>query len=295
MNRQKGVWITIICILVIGVSVTKMTSRFVSSSTLATMEAEDDAFLPRIAGGPETAQRAADAEETMAAEAAAGFAAPAERGAGVAPRAAMAEAGAADRAAPAAEDAPLQAAPASGQAGEDTAAAVLETVKSPLDPTGIVPGQNYAAVEGANENSKVTSYTAEDYEERLDQTAAQIVQYRDASAGSNGGTAYIAAEYELGVWDNELNTLYTLIRSRMDDAEREDLKQEELDWMKDRDAAADRAAARAGGQTSKSTAYTEAAASKTKERCYELVEDYGDVIDRDFEEIKEYSIKAVGD
>lgn len=288
MNRQKGVWITIICILVIGVSVTKMTSRFVSTSALATVEAEEDAFLPRNAGGSETAQRAAAAEETMAAEAADGFAAPAERSMGAAPRAAMADVGAADSAAPAAEDAPLQAAPAAGQAVEETAPAALqETVKSPLDPTGIVPGQNYIVVERANENSKVTFYTAEDYEERLDQTAAQIVQYREASVGSKGGTAHIAAEYELGVWDNELNTLYTLIRSRMDDAEREDLKQEELDWMKERDAAADRAAARASGQTSQSTAYTEAAASKTKERCYELVEDYGDVIDRGFEKIEE--------
>lgn len=67
----------------------------------------------------------------------------------------------------------------------------------------------------------------------------------------------------------------------MDEAEKEALKQEELEWIRTRDAAAERAAGKNNVQTNRNTAYILELSEMTKERCYELVDTYASVLDRD--------------
>lgn len=332
MNRQRGVWITILCILVIGVSVTKMTRSFIASGTLETMAANavsgepEEAWtnLTEMASTGQTATGAPAGRKapasgidgskeksglTEASETAAAMdewtAKSLDQAAAPAPAMEGAEAGAA----PAAE-APAENTASAGEAssenpedkaapkiimyqaardsknepdsaaGSDSAAdeALQETVKSPLDPAG--PGYYPTAAETGNETEETTS-PAKEYEDRLDQTASQITQYRSARNDATANSMYMAAEYEWGLWDNELNTLYSMLRVRMNEEEAENLKQEELSWLKERDAAAEKAASKTNSQMSRNTAYLEASARETKDRCYKLLEEYGEILERE--------------
>lgn len=328
MNRQKGVWITILCILVIGVSVTKMTRNFISSGTLETVAFEAGAGEPAeetrmaptemasprsAAAGGTAAKRAAaqnggnaakneqaavpDSENSKAADTAGSAETKAASDSGPGPAGAVPEMAAAEAAETLAEGektdggvpqaAMFQAAPEAGaveeSAAEDRAAVpdentvVQETVKSPLDPAA--PGIRPTVPETGKETAAV--YTEEEYKKRLDQTDSQIVQYRGNTSDSSATALYMAAEYAWGLWDNELNTLYSILRSRMSSEEMESLKQEELEWIKERDAASEKAASKTNSQAARNTAYLEAASKETRSRCYELLEEYGDILERE--------------
>lgn len=294
MDRQKGVWITIICILVIGVSLTKLTSDFVASGTLETVAAENFE-------NPTEAADTTQALTEMASSVIEGSGAPAAGRAGVSRsgerRASDGKAGGDSNegtsalmeqvqgdaveeetaaAGPEMAGAP-QAFAAMPEAVPETVAA-SDTVKSPLEPAA-GPGYYQPVPESAGASDE-SGYTAEEYKKRLDQTAAQIAQYREVPNDSSANFAYVASEYEWDLWDSELNTLYGIFRIRMTEEEAEKLKQEELEWLKERDVAADRAAAKTNSQNSRSTAYLEASARKTRERCYELLESYSEVLER---------------
>ena len=128
MKRQLGVWITIICILVVGVSVTKMTRRFVTSGTLETFAAETTVVF----------------EPSAMARTATGAAGAPEAGA-ESPRSRQAETELFSAAAETAAEAKVSEAPEEEMAAEDMAviteasevtpeqeALTSETVKSPL-------------------------------------------------------------------------------------------------------------------------------------------------------------------
>ena len=264
MKRQLGVWITIICILVVGVSVTKMTRRFVTSGTLETFAAETTVVFEPSAMA-RTATGAAGAES---------------------PRSRQAETELFSAAAETAAEAKVSEAPEEEMAAENMAviteasevtpeqeALTSETVKSPLDP-GPAPAFSPALAEAADGGALNPS---ENFRERLDSTAEQIERSKEAANSS----AQAAAEYEWTLWDNELNTIYSAIRRNMDEAEKEALKQEELEWIRTRDAAAERAAGKNNVQTNRNTAYILELSEMTKERCYELVDTYASVLDRD--------------
>jgi uncharacterized protein YecT (DUF1311 family) len=264
MKRQLGVWITIICILVVGVSVTKMTRRFVTSGTLETFAAETTVVFEPSAMA-RTATGAAGAES---------------------PRSRQAETELFSAAAETAAEAKVSEAPEEEMAAENMAviteasevtpeqeALTSETVKSPLDP-GPAPAFSPAMAEAADGGALNPS---ENFRERLDSTAEQIERSKEAANSS----AQAAAEYEWTLWDNELNTIYSAIRRNMDEAEKEALKQEELEWIRTRDAAAERAAGKNNVQTNRNTAYILELSEMTKERCYELVDTYASVLDRD--------------
>ena len=238
MKRQLGVWITIICILVVGVSVTKMTRRFVTSGTLETFAAETTVVFEPSAMA-RTATGAAGAES---------------------PRSRQAETELFSAAAETAAEAKVSEAPEEEMAAENMAviteasevtpeqeALTSETVKSPLDP-GPAPAFSPAMAEAADGGALNPS---ENFRERLDSTAEQIERSKEAANSS----AQAAAEYEWTLWDNELNTIYSAIRRNMDEAEKEALKQEELEWIRTRDAAAERAAGKNNVQTNRNTAY----------------------------------------
>lgn len=279
MDRQKGVWITIICILVIGVSVTKLTSDFVASGTLETAAATN---LENSAETSDTAQPLTEMASSVMGRAAGAPAAGAQTQAADMESALMEQVQIDDsEEETAAASQEMAGAPQAFAAMPETAVetkAASDTVKSPLEPA---PGPgNYQVVQESASASDESGYTAEEYRKRLDQTAAQIAQYREVPNDSSANFAYVASEYEWDLWDSELNTLYGILRIRMTEEEAETLKQEELEWLKERDVAADRAAAKTNSQNSRNTAYLEASARKTRERCYELLESYSDVLER---------------
>ena len=159
---------------------------------------------------------------------------------------------------------------AAGAPAEETAAE--ETVKSPLDPS--VDPPKASSVLGEEKE-----YTLEELKDRLQTVEEQIADQEEA-ADSNPASRYMAAEYAWNLWDGELNLIYSHIRSHMSEEEAEDLKREEVAWLKERDLAAEQAYVQNDTPPKQSIQYITISAQKTRERCYELLEQYADVLER---------------
>ena len=159
---------------------------------------------------------------------------------------------------------------AAGAPAEETAAE--ETVKSPLDPS--VDPPKASSVLGEEKE-----YTLEELKDRL-QTVEEQIAAQEEAVDSNPASRYMAAEYAWNLWDGELNLIYSHIRSHMSEEEAEDLKREEVEWLKERDLAAEQAYVQNDTPPKQSIQYITISAQKTRERCYELLEQYADVLER---------------
>lgn len=157
------------------------------------------------------------------------------------------------------------------EAGDTAAAADTETVKSPLESDG-------AAAENAGEAKLTIEYTRADLEERLETARTEAEKYQDDQTMSQP-SRYAAAEYVRNLWDRELNLIYSSIHKEMDENTAETLRREEVEWIKKRDLAADKASAKSTGTPAQSIEYVRTSASVTMDRCYELLENYGDYLD----------------
>ena len=263
MSRRR-IWLIIIGILIAGVSATWAMEKFVSShgvNTAAVVGFEASAIQPD-AGSPENPYMAenwmkmAENAPESTSEADTGVSTAADYGLVMEDREKeMAE-----------EELAVNAA-------DDTAAAVdVETVKSPLEP-------DHAGT-GKPEETPVTVYTRSDLEERLEAVRSETEKYQDDQAASQPSW-YAAAEYVRNLWDRELNLIYSSIHGEMDDAAAEAFRREEIEWIKKRDLAADKAGTKSTGTPVQSIEYVRTSASVTMDRCYELLENYGDYLESD--------------
>lgn len=75
-------------------------------------------------------------------------------------------------------------------------------------------------------------------------------------------------------WDVELNEIYEVLKSQLSTQQMEKLKEEQRNWIKNRDIIAKEASLKFQGGTMESLEYIATLAGLTKERCYELVENY---------------------
>lgn len=281
MNRRNGMWLTVLCILAAGIFTTSVTSSFVRESTEAAMavvtgtEARGAQIpVPREASVPEASLKAlmdqADAgargKGEKAPQAAGGKGpgnlAPGSRTALAVPETAAKEAeqeGAAE---------------AGSQADAEADAAVEETVKSPLDPAA--PAE---AVEASGQEAMEAKavFTKDELDARLEKARELSWQYQGSVKEENAISAYAAAEQ---LWDQELNLVYGSIRARMTEKEAEALRIAELEWMKERDQAAARAAEDSPVPQNQTLESRRAMAEETRVRCYELMEEYEEILER---------------
>ncbi|MBQ1241315.1 MAG: DUF1311 domain-containing protein [Lachnospiraceae bacterium] len=246
MKRRFWMWMTIVCILVVGVSVTKMTRDFIISQDVSKGIEETIGAAAHIADEiiEETIEEVMEAasieavEETVPEEVFPVFAA------------------------------------ASPKAPIDTTNhdAIQETVKSPLDPGGVKSP--------VVEEEAIISYNAEDFFERFAQTEQHALQLWDNVTSENRAAFLTAAEQERALWDYELNYVYQMIRERLEQEEMEALKVMEVEWIKERDLYAEKASAKSSMKNAQNQNpdYVRALAEKTKERCYWLVSEYEDVL-----------------
>jgi len=279
MNRRNGMWLTVLCILAAGIFTTSVTSSFVRESTEAAMAAvtETEArgaqiSVPREASVPEASLKAlmdqADAGvrgKGGKAPQAAGGKEPGNLAPGA--RAALGSP----------ETAVEEAAEAGIQAAAEADAAVEETVKSPLDPAA--PAE---AVEASGQEAMEakTVFTKDELDARLEKARELSWQYQGSVKDENAISAYAAAEQLWTLWDQELNLVYGSIRARMTEKEAETLRIAELEWMKERDQAAARAAEASPVPQNQTLESRRAMAEETRVRCYELMEEYEEILER---------------
>lgn len=80
--------------------------------------------------------------------------------------------------------------------------------------------------------------------------------------------------YAYRIWDDELNRIYPLVRRRLTESESEALKYEELGWIRERDAKAQKASETANSENMKQLVYTRSLTDTTRERTYFFVDMY---------------------
>lgn len=85
-----------------------------------------------------------------------------------------------------------------------------------------------------------------------------------------------AANTEYTEWDVMLNSIYSDLRNRLENEEFESLKEEQLNWIEIRDAKSEEAANEFKDGSMEPLAKASSLAESTKERCYELINEYVD-------------------
>lgn len=280
MKRRFGMWMTIVCILVVGVSVTRTTKEFVSSNGMeaAAITSVLDASIPMMSGVTEKAEETvpeAAVPDAGAGAAAASFSLTSSDAAAFDP-AAVPEAA---EELPAAKyetgDTDEVSDSLSHSITEDAAQkAVEETVKSPLDPVVETDGPYLDVLE------EEIVYDADDFRERFETAETTADGFWENASFDNSTAVQTAAEQEYVLWDYELNLIYSTIRERMSQKESDELKALELEWMKERDIYANKAAAGNNNLTAKNPDYLKKMTERTKERCFWLLEQYETVLNR---------------
>lgn len=268
-------WLTVLFILAAGILTTSVTSSFVRESTAAMAAVTETEVrgaqisVPREASVPEASLKAlmdqADAggrEKGGKAPQAAGGMGPGNLAPG-------------SRTTLAAPETAAKEAEQEGAAEADAAAE--ETVKSPLDPAA--PAE---AVEASGQEAMEAKavFTKDELDARLEKARELSWQYQGSVNEENAISAYAAAEQLWTLWDQELNLVYGSIRARMSGKEAEALRIAELEWMKERDQAAARAAEGSPVPQNQTLESRKAMAEETRVRCYELMEEYEEILER---------------
>ncbi|WP_368503137.1 lysozyme inhibitor LprI family protein [Alkalihalophilus sp. As8PL] len=101
----------------------------------------------------------------------------------------------------------------------------------------------------------------------LDANDIDVVYETDGQAMEDHG-------YNLTLWDDILNEIYGVLKTQLSEAEMDALRDEQRQWIKDRDAAAQARYDEEGGGTLSRIVHIEELADYTKTRCYELVHNY---------------------
>lgn len=281
MNKNRGIWIVIGSILVIGILITLATSSFVKSKENAGDSAGITGFSSsEIQDAPEEANAYGGAPELFSADIAVPQEAPA---AGEEPMlrkngpaaAAKAETAPENKSQPAEAGLRMKSAPVSDQTEpvpqeteSSEEASMEETVMSPINPD----------TKNRTLNSAASSEGAAYYQKRLLDLDAQIKKMREESGDSNTYSMKALVDKELKLWNREQNTIYAAISEGLNEEDRKDLEISQQEWIKGRDAKAEEAAKRYSGGSLEELEYTASLTESTRARAYDLVAEYMDVL-----------------
>ena len=170
-------------------------------------------------------------------------------------------------------------APGYGKAFGGQAASTPESI-SPLDPAPMAEDAADDTGTDSGERGMLLDEEASPYKKRLLDLDAQIQKNRDSQTISNGNnSAKSEASNELKLWDSELNGIYNDILDRLDREGSEKLVEAQRTWLKERDNLAMEAARNSAGGSRESVDYTASLTESTRQRAYELVELYADVLE----------------
>ncbi|MFD2216072.1 lysozyme inhibitor LprI family protein [Metabacillus endolithicus] len=127
--------------------------------------------------------------------------------------------------------------------------------------------------ENISEESDVSEGNKQKYLEKLNSIEKAAVEIRKNNDGTTFGMRKSQEEI-LGKWDQALNEIYQVLEKQLPADEMEILRQEQRKWITLRDETAKEDASQFEGGTMEPLEYTASLANTTKERCYELVENY---------------------
>lgn len=117
------------------------------------------------------------------------------------------------------------------------------------------------------------------HELRLEEIDAQIAQYRMENQDSTSNAMKVNAEYELRLWETEMDLLLDALSSRLNEDKYEDLLQEQREWSKEMESRAVEASRKYAGNALESVEYTVSLAAQTRDRVYMIVAGYRQILE----------------
>ena len=275
MNRNRGIWIVIGSILVIGILVTFATFSFVNgkdsttNSSVVSGYSEDSPLSkeekaagsdtvrqisPDIMMQKEVQKKSAAVEteastESTTSEENSDTAQLQDTQGPMMKRALMAE--------PAAGD-------TEPSEESETQSVGPEPVITPITPDSKAKTAQAAAPDES----------ADYFRKHFKELDAQIKKMREDSADSNTYSMKALADKELKLWNREQNTIYEAISESLPEDSKRKLEASQQSWIKDRDLKAEEAAKKYSGGSLEELEYTASLAESTRERAYDLITEY---------------------
>lgn len=119
-----------------------------------------------------------------------------------------------------------------------------------------------------------TSGTKEKYLEQLNAIENSLGDLNNQYNNGTQAEMHKAKSEILRKWDDALNEIYGELKKQLSTDEMNSLKEEQRNWIKQRDQKAKEDSSVFTGGTMEPTIYASTLAQLTKERCYELVQKY---------------------
>lgn len=119
----------------------------------------------------------------------------------------------------------------------------------------------------------VESSEKQTYIDKLDKIKVGLKDLEKLYAG-NTVEMKGAAGQEYDRWDAALNEIYGVLKTQLSETEMSSLDKDEMQWIRDKEAKANAAAAEWAGGTGEQLQYLSSVAQSTRDRCYLLVNEY---------------------
>ena len=132
---------------------------------------------------------------------------------------------------------------------------------------------NETLTETSNKEDEEKKSYKEEYLKKLD----SLDEYLKTSVNGGSGTTIEMKEAENTIyksWDDMLNEIYNLLKTQLTEDEMKKLQEEEIEWINYRDETAKNESKEFEGGTIYPIMYTSSLTKTTKNRCYELVNNY---------------------
>ncbi len=127
------------------------------------------------------------------------------------------------------------------------------------------------SLESSNSDSEVTESEKEEYLKKLN-------KMEESDRHAEAGTTMLELEEQESErykkWDLELNEIYGVLKEQFSKEQMDKLREEQRNWIKQRDEAAKEASLKYKGGSHESLEYVATQATLTRERCYALVAKY---------------------
>lgn len=126
----------------------------------------------------------------------------------------------------------------------------------------------------AEEQASEFDGTKETYLNKLDEIENSLKEFDKVYESGTQADMNQAKSETFERWDDALNEIYKELQQQLSERELSELKEEQLEWIRQRDQIAEEKSKEAEGGTLEPFLYASALADLTKERCYELVNNY---------------------
>jgi len=111
------------------------------------------------------------------------------------------------------------------------------------------------------------------FTDKLDNIEIGLDDLKELYSGTTAEMMAASIE-EYNRWDEALNEIYDALKSQLSASDMSKLKEEQIQWISDKEKKAEEDGAQFKGGTLEPVIYTSSLAGTTKDRCYELVEQY---------------------